>query len=122
MKAVVLGYPSCTALPHGGAGEGPPGERADQRLGGAAQLHPGLEAVHPTLAFRHFQLLKLKYEKLLSDFAFRLCFELQPAPLQPGGHVGGQRLLGGDNRRAQVGGETPDAARVQTAGGQVRDL
>ena len=35
------------------------------------QAHPGLTADHPTLAFRDFQLLKLKYDKLLSNFAFK---------------------------------------------------
>ena len=30
-----------------------------------------MEAVDPTLAFRDFQLLKLKYDKLLSNFAFK---------------------------------------------------
>ena len=34
------------------------------------QLDPGLEAVDPTLAFRNFQLLTLKYVKLVSNFAF----------------------------------------------------
>jgi len=42
--------------------------------GGAVQVDPGLEAVDPTLAFRlsgrGFRLLKLKYEKLLSNFGF----------------------------------------------------
>ena len=35
------------------------------------QLDPGLEAVDPALAFRHFQLLKLEYDKLLSNFALK---------------------------------------------------
>ena len=34
------------------------------------QVHPGLEAVDPTLAFRHFQLLKLKHDKMLAILAF----------------------------------------------------
>ena len=36
------------------------------------QLHPGLTAaaLDPTLAFRDFQLLKLKHDKLLPTFAF----------------------------------------------------
>jgi len=53
-----------------------------QLLSGAVQVQvdPGLEAVDPTLAFRdfqelsgtfrNFQLLKLKYVKLLSNFGF----------------------------------------------------
>ena len=45
--------------------------------GGALQVDPGLEAVDPTLAFRHFQVLKLKHEKPLSKFAFKC----KPAPL-----------------------------------------
>ena len=32
---------------------------------------PWLTAVDPTLAFRKFQLLKLEYYKLLSNFAFK---------------------------------------------------
>jgi len=53
---------------------GPPG-RAGHDRGGAVQLDPGLEAVDPTLAFRDFQLLKLKYDSPLSNFAFncKLC-------------------------------------------------
>jgi len=40
-------------------------------MGGAVQVHPGLEAVDPTLVFRHFQLLNLKYDKLLSNVGFK---------------------------------------------------
>ena len=35
------------------------------------QVDPGLTAVDPARAFRDFQRLKLKYDKLLSNFA---CF------------------------------------------------
>ena len=35
----------------------------------AVQVDPGLEAVDPTLAFRDFQCLKLKRDKLLSNVA-----------------------------------------------------
>ena len=38
--------------------------------GGAVQVDPGLTAVDPTLAFRDFQLLKLKHDTPLSNFAF----------------------------------------------------
>ena len=38
--------------------------------GRAVQVDPGFFAVDPTLAFRDFQLLKLKHDKLLSSFAF----------------------------------------------------
>jgi hypothetical protein len=34
------------------------------------QVDPGFEAVDPALAFRDFQLLKLNYDKLLSNLAF----------------------------------------------------
>jgi len=47
--------------------------RADY-LGGAVQVDPGYPvvfAVDLALAFRHFQLLKLKYDELLSNIA---CF------------------------------------------------
>ena len=37
---------------------------------GRVQVDPGLEAVDPTLAFRSFQLLKQKYDGLLSKFGF----------------------------------------------------
>ena len=43
---------------------------AGEPRGGAMQLHPGLAAVDPTLAFSNFQPLKLKHEKLLSNLAF----------------------------------------------------
>jgi len=62
------------ALPHGGEGARVPrGRRVPLLLisGGAVQVHPGLEAVDPTLAVWDFQLLKLKHDKLLSNFA---CF------------------------------------------------
>ena len=39
------------------------------RWGGAGR--PRVFAVDPTLAFRDFQLLKLKYDKLLSNYAFK---------------------------------------------------
>ena len=42
-------------------------------VGGKVQVDPGYPvvfAVDPTLAFRGFQLLKLKHDKLLSNFAF----------------------------------------------------
>jgi len=41
-----------------------------ESLSRAVQLDPGLTAVDPTLAFRDFQLLKLTYDELLSNFAF----------------------------------------------------
>ena len=34
------------------------------------QVDPGFSQLNPTLAFRDFQLLKLKYDMLLSNFAF----------------------------------------------------
>ena len=37
---------------------------------GRCRVDPGLTAVDPALAFRDFQLLKLKYDRLLSNFAF----------------------------------------------------
>ena len=50
---------------------------------GPVQVDPGYPvvfAVDPTLAFRDFQRLKLKHDKLLSNVAFKM----QPAPLQRG--------------------------------------
>ena len=35
------------------------------------QVDPGFSHFDPTLAFRDFQLLKLNYDKLLSNFAFK---------------------------------------------------
>jgi len=52
----------------------------DTESGGALQLHPGLAALDPTLAFRDFQLLKPKHDEPLSKFAF----QLQPVPLHRG--------------------------------------
>jgi len=39
---------------------------------GAVQVHPGLEAVDPTLAFRDFQRLKLQRDEPLSIVAFKM--------------------------------------------------
>ena len=83
------------------------GARVHQRAPSrAVQLDPGFEHLTPRLlsgTFRHFrhfrgfQLLKLKYDKLLSNFAV---FQLQPAPLHPG-RVGPS--AGGGGGGAEVG-------------------
>ena len=76
---------------------GPGGRGADAgqdaARGEAMQvLDPGLTAVDPTLRLVS-TLEKLKYDELLSDFAFK---QLQPAPL----HSGGCSDAGGSERRA----------------------
>jgi len=38
-------------------------------MAGAVQVDPGFSQVDPGLAFRNFQLLKLKHHELLSNFA-----------------------------------------------------
>ena len=40
------------------------------KVGRRRMVHPGLTAVDPTLAFRGFQLFKLKHDKRLSNVAF----------------------------------------------------
>ena len=56
ISADKCGGPGSGVIHHGGALQ--------------VQVHPGLQALDPTLAFRDFQLLNLKYDKLLSNFAF----------------------------------------------------
>ena len=55
------------------------GQAADQwgSLGGAVQVDPGF----PQLTPRLLSDLETKFDKT----AFKLCFQLQPAPLHPGG-------------------------------------
>jgi len=59
------------------------------------QVDPGLTAVDPTLAFRDFQLLKLKYDKA----AFKRFFHLQFSSL----HGGAVHAATAATERAMVG-------------------